>query len=97
MNVVEWLYLYLAGIGLVSLAPGIFVVKKTGQAAGGFAVTLWVSLMLLIFLFRWFHSAASDIFMGTIPWIFNQVFVIGLYLLYILIIWFLLKKFSVRK
>ncbi|MDV2582579.1 hypothetical protein [Alkalibacillus haloalkaliphilus] len=85
-------YIFLAVIGVVSFVGGLLVLKKSRQISIGFLATLGVSILLFIFLFRWFQSAATDIYMGTIPWLFNQAFAIILYILFLVITLFVFQR-----
>ncbi|KGX89701.1 hypothetical protein N783_04860 [Pontibacillus marinus BH030004 = DSM 16465] len=99
MNLGDLVYLffiYLLIVCIGSFLVGFFIMRKFKSHTNGFNTLIGISLLFLIFLFRWFQSNAADLFMGTIPWLFNQLFAIGLYILYLIVAWFLLRTLHKR-
>ncbi|KGP90807.1 hypothetical protein N780_03695 [Pontibacillus chungwhensis BH030062] len=87
-------YFYLGVLGVISFLGGLLAVKKWRSITSGFWVMVGMSVLFLVFLFRWFQTPASEAYMGTIPWLFNQALAIILYGVWIIIAWFALKRFG---
>ncbi|EDL66439.1 hypothetical protein BSG1_03765 [Bacillus sp. SG-1] len=72
-------FVLLALVGIICFFIGHFVLKRTKSFKSGYRTVIGVSILMLVFLFNWFQSSASHAFMGTIPWLFNQVLAIFLW------------------
>jgi len=96
-NLVDLFFIYLVILGIVSSFVGFIIMRRFKSHINGFFTLFVLSLILLAFLFQWFQSTADELFMGTIPLIFNQLFAVGLYLIYLIISWFVLKSLNNRR
>ncbi|TFD94418.1 hypothetical protein [Jeotgalibacillus sp. R-1-5s-1] len=84
-----YLFLVIAGTG--SFIFGKRTLKKYGSLAGAFLTFLATDIVLVIVIFIWFQSAAAEVFMGTIPWVFNMGLALILSLLFFIIVWFWMR------
>jgi len=82
---------------VLALIIGLFVSLKTCNYKKGFLGTLIASLVFLIVIVSWYEKASSNVFMGTIPWILNVVAVILVLPIYLIIIYFILRKITKGK
>ncbi|WP_100333977.1 hypothetical protein [Bacillus alkalisoli] len=87
-------FLCLVLIGVISFFVGVFFMKKSKNHRIGFLTTITISFLLLIFLFNWYQSVAVNLYVGTIPFLFNQAFSIVMYLIYLIITGFLFKSLN---
>jgi uncharacterized membrane protein len=81
---------------VISFFVGYGFMKKSKNHKTGFLTLFGISFLLLIILFKWYQSVAVELYIGTIPFLFNQAFAIVLYLIYLIIIWFVLKRLNKR-
>lgn len=95
-SVVNLFYLYLFVVIVISFLIGYVSMKKSKSHKTGFFTTVGLSILLLMLLLQWFQSISAALFIGTIPWLFNQAIAILLYLIYVIITWFALKRLNSR-
>lgn len=94
--IVNMFFVILLVVSIISFFTGFFIMKKTKDHKSGFMFMFILSLISLIFLLDWFQSVGSEVFLATIPWILNQALAIFLYLLYLIVAWFVLKRINKR-
>lgn len=85
---------FLLVAALISSILGFFITKKLKNYKKGFISLLICSGILIIIIIKWFDTASRSVYMGTLPWLFNIVLAIILYLVYLVIAWFTLKRIS---
>ncbi|WP_148709085.1 hypothetical protein [Falsibacillus albus] len=68
--------------------------KKFESHGIGFLSTLILSLILLGVLISWFQTASLKLYIGTIPWFFDQAAAFVSFLVYLIAAWILLKKLN---
>lgn len=73
-SVDAWFYIYFAIGAVVVFLIGYRIAKKTQKQDSGFSFILLMSVVLFTALAYWFNGAAREVFMGTLPWLFNLVF-----------------------
>lgn len=81
-------------IGVISFFVGVFFMKKSKNYRIGFLTTITISFLLLIFLFNWYQSVAVNLYVGTIPFLFNQAFAIVIYFIYLIVTWLLYRSLN---
>lgn len=96
-TVVNTYFILLLVGGLISFFIGFGFMKKFKKHKIGFYTIFILSLIILIVLVQWFKFASAELFIGTIPWLFNQAIAIILYPIYLTITWFILKRFHRKK
>lgn len=74
LSVDVWFYIYFAIGAVVVFLIGYGIAKKTQKQDRGFSFILLMSVVLFTALAYWFNGAAREVFMGTLPWLFNLVF-----------------------
>lgn len=95
-TVVNLFFIFLLVVSVVSFFAGFAIMQKSKNLKNGYFSMFGLSLLLFILLFRWFQSAGSELFLGTIPWLFNQALAIILYIIYLIVAWFILKRINKR-
>ncbi|MED4018786.1 hypothetical protein ACWE42_17855 [Sutcliffiella cohnii] len=95
-SVVNLFYLYLFVVIVISFLIGYVSMKKSKSHKMGFLIIVSLSFVLLMLLLQWFQSTSAALFIGTIPWLFNQAIAILVYLIYVIITWFVLKRLNNR-
>lgn len=73
-SVDAWFYIYFAIGAVVVFLIGYGIAKKMQKQDSGFSFILLMSVVLFTALAYWFNGAAREVFMGTLPWLFNLVF-----------------------
>ncbi|MFB7304128.1 hypothetical protein [Heyndrickxia sporothermodurans] len=94
-KIVDLYYILLGVIAVGSLIIGYLVIKIFKSHKLGFCLILISSIFSLYFLIKWFAGASSEVFIGTIPWIFNMGFAILIYPIYLFLAWILTKKIKI--
>lgn len=93
-TVVNIFFIILLVIGIISFFSGFAIMKISKNHKNGFFFMFVLSLILLLFLLDWFQSVGSEVFLATIPWLLNQAIAIFLYVLYLIVAWFVLKRIN---
>ncbi|MER2008204.1 MAG: hypothetical protein ABS939_12215 [Psychrobacillus sp.] len=95
-TVMNIFFIILLVIGIISFFSGFAIMTISKNHKNGFFFMFVLSLILLLFLLEWFQSVGSEVFLATIPWLLNQAFAIILYILYLIVAWFILKRLNKR-
>jgi hypothetical protein len=93
-TVVNTYFILLLVGAVICFFIGFGLKKKFNSHKIGFYTTFILSLIILVFLIQWFKTASAELFIGTLPWLFNQVIAIILYPIFLAFTWFILKRIN---
>ncbi|KSU61706.1 hypothetical protein AS034_12755 [[Bacillus] enclensis] len=96
-TVVNTYFILLLVGAVICFFIGFGLKKKFNSHKIGFYTTFILSLIILVFLIQWFKTASAELFIGTLPWLFNQAIAIILYPIYLAFTWFVLKRTNIKK